>query len=343
MKGFDDIVRSANLAEKINKSLGLSSVLSEALETRTAIKGFTGINMLAEISKSIRVPNVFGDISKVAESAKRNWELNSVISPFSALVDLMTKSVDLKSNIGIPQTTLDAIASIHNQHEQIFGGIRGLVESAKIQSLPIAQINNLHYALGGISQQIVASAAIQKNWAIIEDFEQVSGKAIDFTDSLTNEITEEQQRKFQMLIALVVAFVKKNKMVGVSALLLIDIFLRFAGIHQYYDFLKDKPEPASSSEVNQVSIKQDSVQYFLNLVSEEFKKVNECRSTNRACEVKLKPKSKTLTLTQLPRDFQVIVVQVHHKWVYISYFDPKDNLPQMGWVMKKYLSVPNQK
>ena len=337
MNGFDDIIRSANLAEKINKSLGLNSVFSEALKTQTAIKGLTGINMLAEISKKIRAPNVFSDISKVAEYTKRKWEVNSAISPFSALVDLMTKSVDLKSIIGIPQTTLDAITSIHNQHEQIFGGVRALAESLKIQSPAVTQINSLHYALGGISRQIAALAAQEKKWTIIEDFEEVTEKAHEFTENLTNEITEEQRRNFQILISLVVSFFKKHKAVGIYSLLIIEIFLHFADLHQYYDFLKNKPEPATSSEVNQISIRQDSVLYYIKLVSEEFKKAGEGRFTNRSCEVKLKPKSKTLTLTQLPQGFDVVVVQIHHKWVYVSYFDPKDNLPQMGWIMKKYL------
>lgn len=62
------------------------------------------------------------------------------------------------------------------------------------------------------------------------------------------------------------------------------------------------------------------------------------RITNRTCKVMLKPKSKTLVLETLPIDFDVIVLQVNHECIYVSYTNPKDNFPQTGWVMKKYLS-----
>ena len=39
----------------------------------------------------------------------------------------------------------------------------------------------------------------------------------------------------------------------------------------------------------------------------------------------------------LPKDFDVIVLQINHKWAFVSFIDPKDNLTQTGWVMKKYI------
>lgn len=51
----------------------------------------------------------------------------------------------------------------------------------------------------------------------------------------------------------------------------------------------------------------------------------------------LKPNSKTINITSLPKGFDVIVLQINHKWVFVSYINPKDNLMETGWVMKKYL------
>ena len=34
------------------------------------------------------------------------------------------------------------------------------------------------------------------------------------------------------------------------------------------------------------------------------------------------------------------MLQVSHKWVYISYTNPKDNLLETGWIFKKYLNKP---
>ncbi|WP_326371193.1 hypothetical protein [Flavobacterium sp. SUN046] len=283
-------------------------------------KSLSGINMATELAKSM-------------QQHHRIFE-----NPTLSAIEAMTKSLSLQTKFAIPQSTLDAITSINRQHEQLFGGLRAMTEALKIQSPAIAQINNLNFALSGISGQIAAIAAQQRNWTIIDDFEEVSEQAIEFSESLTEEITEEQQRQFQILLTLVTTFVKKY---GVQGLLIIDIILRFAGFHQYYDFLKQKPELPTKLEVNQIAIKQDSIIQFISAVNEQLKIAKEYRTTNRECDVKLKPKTKTLIVSKLSKDFELVVLQVNHKWALVSYFDPKDNLPQTGWIMKKYLDKPD--
>lgn len=51
----------------------------------------------------------------------------------------------------------------------------------------------------------------------------------------------------------------------------------------------------------------------------------------------LKPKTKTMVITSLPKGFEVVVLEINHKWAFVSYTNPKDNLMETGWVMKKYL------
>jgi len=320
MAGFDDILKSAQWHQSIQKSLGISSQLSEMFKLQDSIaKNLSGLSMASEIAKNMQIHQ------KMFEN------------PTLSAIQQMSKSLNLQTKFAIPQSTLDAIASINRQHEQLFGGLRAMTEVLKVQSPAIAQINNLNFALSGISGRIAAIAAQHKNWAIIDDYEEVTEQAIEFSESITEEITEEQKRQFQILLTLVSAFVKKY---GVQGLLIIDIILRFAGLHQYYDFLQQKSELPTKQEVNQIAIKQDSIIQFIGAVNEQLKSVKEYRITNRKCEVKLKPKHKTLTVSKLPKDFELVVLQVNQKWVLVSFFDPKDNLPQTGWIMKKYLNKP---
>lgn len=321
MAGFDDILKkSAQWQQSIQKSLGISSQLFEMFKVQESIvKNLSGLSMASEIAKSMQKHQ------KMLEN------------PALSAIEEMSKSLNFQTKFAIPQSTLDALASINRQHEQLFGELRAMTEALKVQSPAIAQINNLNFALSGISGQIAAIAAQQKNWAIIDDYEEVTEQAIEFSESLTEKITEEQKRQFQILLTLVSAFVKKY---GVQALLIIDIILRFAGLHQYYDFLQQKPELPTKQEVNQIAIKQDSIIQFIGAVNEQLKNAREYRITNRECEVKLKPKNKTLAVSKLPKDFELVVLQVNHKWVLVSFFDPQDNLPQTGWIMKKYLNKP---
>lgn len=323
MAGFDDILKSAQWHQSIQKSMGISSQLSEMFKVQDSIaKNLSGLSMASEIAKNMQIHQ------KMFEN------------PTLSAIQQMSKSLNLQTKFAIPQSTLDALASINRQHEQLFGGLRAMTEALKIQSPAIAQINNLNFALSGISGQIAAIAAQQKNWAIIDDYDEVTEQAIEFSESLTEEITEEQQRQFQILLSLIIAFFNKHKTLGKVSSSVINIFLIIAGIHQYYDFLKDKPELATKGEVNQINIKQDSIIQFIGAVNEQLKSVKEYRITNRKCEVKLKPKHKTLTVSKLPKDFELVVLHVNHKWVLVSFFDPKDNLPQTGWIMKKYLNKP---
>jgi hypothetical protein len=224
--------------------------------------------------------------------------------------------------------------------EQYLNSFKPIAEIMKTHSSAFAQINSLNFALKGISAQIATIASQQQRWNLVDDFEEVTEQTIEFTEKLDRELTEEQKREFQVLLDLVFVFIKKHKALGVFSLLIIDIFLRFAGFHQYYDFLKEKPNLATKEDIKSLNIKQDSSVYFIKEISKQLKEVKEFRITNRECLVKLKPKKRTSVLTKLPLGFEVILIRVHHKWVYVSYFNPEDNLPQTGWIMKKYLDKP---
>ena len=145
MAGFDDIFKSAQWHQSIQKSLGLSSQLSEMFRTQERIsKSLSGISMATELAKSM-------------QQNHRMFE-----NPTLSAIQAMTNGLSLQAKFAIPQTTLDAITSINRQHEQLFGGLRAMTEALKSQSPAIAQINNLNFALSGISGQIASIAVTTK-------------------------------------------------------------------------------------------------------------------------------------------------------------------------------------
>ena len=95
-----------------------------------------------------------------------------------------------------------------------------------------------------------------------------------------------------------------------------------------------KPEYATKLEVETVIKEQFS------LFERKLRENNEYRTTNRKCKVMIKPTIKSMIIETLPNDFEIVVLRVHHKWIYASYSSPKDNLPQTGWILKKYLDKP---
>jgi hypothetical protein len=318
----EEIKKILQLSEDIQNSLGLSSHLSEMLELQEQIKkSFSGVNMFTEIFETMQ---------------NHKWLTN----PAQSTIEEAIKSIGLNSKIELPQQAVDSIKSILHQNEQLGSSMRALTKSLELQYPSVSQINNLQFVLNSISVDLLAFAAREQNWDMLDEFKYVTEHALEFSESLTDEVTEEQKIQFETLISLLISFFKKHPKLGVSAVIVIDIIIRVASMHQYYEFIREKPELATKSEINKIEIKQDSVFHLIHLLNEQLIQSKVYRITNRICDVKLKPKSKILTLTKLPKDFEVIVIQIHHKWVYVSYFDPKDNLPQTGWIMKKYLDKP---
>lgn len=97
-----------------------------------------------------------------------------------------------------------------------------------------------------------------------------------------------------------------------------------------------QPEYATRQEVETVIKDQ------FTLYQRKLKQEKEFRITNRESKVLLKPKSKSLVIEKLPINFEIVVLRMNHKWIYVSYISPKDSLPQTGWIFKKYIDKPER-
>jgi hypothetical protein len=251
-------------------------------------------------------------------------------------IDAIARSIAMQPKFNIPTTAFDAITAISKQHNELFGNFRGITEMLQKQQAVFSQVNNLRFAMEGISEKMAAIAASQKQWNFLDDFRNISEEAIEISNSVTTDfaLTEEESKRFEKLIELILTFFQHNKKFGTNALLFLSVVVNLMALHQYYDFIKEKPEPATKEDLSKFERK------IIQEITTKLKEQKEYRTTNRICKVMLKPKSKTLVLATLPIGFDVIVLQVNHKWIYVSYTSPKDNLPQTGWVLKKYLSKP---
>ncbi len=312
---FGRLSRQHQIMTSIIPNSGLLNVQEQM------IKSLSGLNMMSEIAKSMKQ---YSQLPPLHSSAR----------------DAIAKSTSLHNSLAIPSNTLAAINSINQQHQLLFHRLIPAVEPLVITIPAISQLKNLDVALGRISGQLAGIAVKQKNWAILEDLDEVVEKAHDFTEELDNSSEQEQQRQFEILLSLVRTFYNKHKARGSLVLKVVGVFLMVANIHQYYDFLQTKPDLATKEDVKQITKSQDSISNFIRIINQELKELKKYRITNRNCKVRLKPKINTQILTELPVNFDVIVIQIHHKWLNVSYFDPKDNLPQTGWIRKKYLNKP---
>jgi hypothetical protein len=319
MARFDDIFKSAQWHQSIHKSLGISSQISEMLKAQESItKSLSGVNMMAAIAKSMQHQKMFAN-------------------PTLSAIEAMSKSISLQSKFTIPQTAINAITSINRQHEQLFGNLRSITEALTKNQPAFSQINSWQFAISGISGQLAAIAASQQKWDLIDDFEEITEEAVLLNERLYDEngVSKEgliELKEFFQRIEIKVDKIDSDANALFWKLLtLLGIILAFTG--EIRNWLP-KPEYATKQEVETVINDQ------FKLYESKLKEEKELRITQRECKVLIKPKMKSIVIERLPCGFEIVVLQVNHKWVYVSYFSPKDNLPQTGWIMKKYLSSP---
>lgn len=320
MKGFDNILKSAQWHQSIQKYLRPSFQFSEMMKAQTSItKSLSGVSMITELAKSM-------------QQHHRMFE-NTTLSA----IEGMTKGLSLQAKFAIPQTTLDAISSINRQHEQLFGNLRRITEAINKNQAAFNQINSWQFAISGISGQLAAIAASQKKWDLIDDFEEITEEAVSLNERIFDEngVTKEGLNELKSFFQRIE--IKVNKIDSDAnalfwkLLTILGFILALVGEARNW---MPQPKYATKKEVEDV-IKEQFAIYERNL-----KKDKEFRVTNRVSKIMAKPRLNSLVIEKLPIGFEVTVIQNNHQWIYVAYFSPSDNLPQTGWIMKKYTERP---
>ncbi len=334
---FTELLKSIQSTQALTKNFAAASQLSEIIKAQNSWKNsFSGLNMLSEITKSLNHQALVNKSSlSMIEAISKSVAAQNKFSIPNSAIEAISKSMAVQSKLSIPTSAFDAIKTINKQHEQLFGNFKFVAEAIKANQSAISQMNSLRFALAGISGQLSSIAAAQKNWTLLEDFENISEQALEISNNVSNEIalTEEESKRFERLIEFILTFIKRNKKFGTNALLFLSVVVNIMALHQYYHFIKDKP----------AATQEDLVKFetkIIETITDKLKDQKEFRKTNRACKVLLKPTNRTLVIELLPKDFEIVCLQVNHKWVYVSYVSSKDNLPKTGWILKKYLDRP---
>lgn len=321
MNSINTLLKSTDFAQKINSQIGLGNTMMKMMQSQELWQ------------KQVGTMTMYSVIFKMAEQQQE------IIKKSFAGTESLSKTLVMQANLfQIPQPTLDAIKGISQIQESFFGNLRHLSATLLESQKPyISQINSLQFAMSSISGQIAAIAARSNQWNLLDDFEDINEQAFEITNSFKSDIsiTEEEAIRFEQLIEKIVSFYQKNKRFGVNALLFISVMVNLMSIHQYYDFVRPKTEPATKEDIIKFEKRMQQS------IALKLKEVKEHRTTNRILKVMLKPKTKTIIVASLPKDFDIIVLQINHKWAFVSYINPKDNLMETGWIMKKYLDKSN--
>lgn len=306
---ISDILKNQNFAERINSQIDSYSSISKILSTTNWTKQNDSLKMTEALLKGVSSYNNIGTSA---------YE--------------MTKLINAQPKFGIPTTALDLINSIGTQNSRLFEGMNTALEMSK-SLIAATEIPNLKFAFSGLSAQLAHLASSQQNWDILEDFDEITEEAASINDRIIEEqgLSKENLDYLNNFLSRIEIKIdnqdKSSSAVFWKVIALISFILAITSEIRNW---APKPEFATQEEVDKTMTK-----YFSSF-EKKLKEQKEYRIANRKCKVFLKPKSKSKVIADIEKGFEFVVLNVNHKWIYVSYLSPDDNLPETGWVMKKY-------
>jgi hypothetical protein len=310
---LDNFIKSNMITQNFYKNLGMNNALNQMLESHTLLNNNLGISFSQELMKGVN-----------------NFSNNFV--GFESL----SRTLEMQTNLfQVPHSSLEALTEIIHVQKVFFDDLKGLSKVIIESQMPfLNQVNNLQFAMTGISEQILKIATYHSNWQLINDFEEINEQAFNFTDNLNSDsvFSEEESIKFQNLIDAVFDFIQKYKHIGRKAYNFLELIVLLYSVYQMYESFQTKAETITKEDISK------SEKRMLQAIELRLKDHKEYRVTNCISKVMFKPRAKTMVVTSLPKGYVVVVLEINHKWAFVSYRNPKDDLMETGWVMKKYLN-----
>lgn len=310
---LDNFIKSNMITQNFYKNLGMNNTLNQMLESHTLLNNNLGISFSQELMKDV----------------------NSFSNNFAGFESL-SRTLEMQTNLfQVPYSSLEALTEIIHVQKVFFDDLKGLSKVIIESQMPfLNQVNNLQFAMTGISEQILKIATHHSNWQLINDFEEINEQAFNFTDNLNSDsvFSEEESIKFQNLIDAVFDFIQKYKHIGRKAYNFLELIVLLYSLYQMYESFQTKGETITKEDISK------SEKRMLQAIELKLKDHKEYRVTNCISKVMFKPRAKTMVVTSLPKGYEVVVLEINHKWAFVSYRNPKDNLTETGWIMKKYLN-----
>lgn len=204
----------------------------------------------------------------------------------------------------------------------------------------LLDLAGLPKAFQWINVQLASTIAQRQRWDELEDFKNLNQKAAEIIEEVTSGqlVAGKVSDKFDELIAVAKDFIKRNKKYARQICRFVDIILTIVGLINLL-----LPQPSESTQLTRDDlaklVTKDDLRKELAILRDELEVKPDIRCVNRPARIMFRPSTKTLVQYKAQAGFEVVVLQVNHRWVYVSYLNPELDLPQTGWILKKYVSV----
>jgi len=341
MNGIDAIRKATNFTSLFQHQFGPALSVARMIDSFRPLRHGAGLmNMQHGILKGLGIA--------------RNISFHGTLTGQLAGASIAkAMKIPLPTALNFPAKTFETINSIAFRHNQLFESLTRVVDVYK-PLYAFAHLSNLKFVLNGLAGEIALTAAAGRQWELFEDFEKVSEHIMAVTETAEPQVgnREDVSVLIKGIADYVYTLFQKNKRFAARVYLFVEAVLVFMAVHQYYAFLTVQPETALKQDLNEIhagidSIRTDQRSFRSDLnnlkdgitraIIDTLRAEGKLRTAARECKVFLKPNTRSITIATLPIDCEITVLQQKHKWMYVSFFNPSDDLPQTGWMQKKYL------
>lgn len=331
---INELLNSMNkINEKVNSSIFSSSLSLQLQElskkTNLGIDSATmaAIMPMSEILKSSQFDGFLESQKKMMNS----------LSPFSSLSSILQQIAVPK----IPDSTIIALQGITSlQSMQYIDSLKSIQNATSISkfinpTLEINKIGNLNTAFNSLTSQLTQLASQNNDWEILDDYESFVNDAVEFSDSVIENNDEKLEISFGLLLEKFTFYYEKHKQSAAIIYKFFEILMMLTAMHQYYDFLKTKPELATKKDIAELRQEQKKTFEFVKKIGiNNEKNIKEQKLIHKS-QILLKPNKRSSIINKLPKNYLIEVFKEQPKWILIKYIDPNDGTPQMGWTLRE--------
>lgn len=240
-----------------------------------------------------------------------------------------------------------ALKDIYGLQEVLKGPKHMLDDLRMLQGFPklndsLADLLAFAKSFQRMNAQIADTITRQKRWEDLEQYQELNEKAGEIIHTaVSGHAASGMLEKFNELIALAKEFIKQNKQHALKIYRFINFVIQVVTLAQCLGPSQHSTNNVVKEDLASVATKEDVAKLTQQMIAlrAELEVKPDKRCVLRATRIMFKPSSKTMVVFRPQRDFEVIVLQTNHTWVYVSFINPKLDLPQTGWILKKYLSA----
>ena len=260
---------------------------------------------------------------------------------------------------------LDAVGAIAKNQQNIFSTLfpKGLAQNTFInRQVPMpsftaaldanlwgytSKIATVQSALQGLSSKIAAKGIGGINVEFLNSFQTTTSQAVAISQEIakTEYATKENIAKLEAFIGSSLEKFKEGvseqiKATGKSPMAIIALWVGIFGILvTLWSILQTYQSPSAPS--SQAATHQDmhDLKQFVGAQFKDALAFATIEATIRInCNLRYQPALNSNGFFRLKAGEPVRILDANHKWVRIAVIDPNDNLPVMGWVLRKYLN-----